>query len=85
MPLEAEQIHTAISRWRFAEGNEEKTETEEQKTFFQSGWKPPPPPHLLLLQPMEAERSLPCTASRGNPAGHLEDSDKLCHLKGYDN
>lgn len=24
MPLEAEQIHTAISRWQFAEGNEEK-------------------------------------------------------------
>lgn len=36
MPPEAERIHTAISRWQFAEGNEEKTETEEQKSLYQS-------------------------------------------------
>lgn len=37
---------------------------------------------VTQLWPIRVQQALGC---RGDTQGHLEDSDKLCHLKGYDN
>lgn len=42
-------------------------------------------PSNLVLNAARESGTLFCRTGNITAAGHLEDSDKLCHLKGYDN